>query len=67
MSYHNCNETLGWGSSRIATKYVYEQLNDIKNSRGSRYKIRREINKFLESLAHNYQVDTGNKIMEEIK
>lgn len=67
-------ETQGYGSSMIATKYVYERINDIIEKSQDKHRI--EINTFMElqqsmlselkelqkELAHNYQVDTKEKI-----
>jgi len=67
-------ETQGYGSSMIATKYVYERINDIIEKSQDKHRI--EINTFMElqqsmlselkelqkELAHNYQVDTKENI-----
>ena len=69
-------ETQGYGSSMVATKYVYERINDIIANSEDEHRIK--INTFLElhqsmlselkelqeELAHNYQVDTKKNITD---
>ena len=69
-------ETQGYGSSMVATKYVYEIINDIIENSEDKHRIK--INTFLElnksmlselkelqeELAHNYQVDTKENITD---
>ena len=69
-------ETQGYGSSMVATKYVYERINDIIENSEDKHRIK--INTFLElhksmlselkelqkELAHNYQVDTKENITD---
>ena len=69
-------ETQGYGSSMVATKYVYERINDIIENSENEHRIK--INTFMElhksmlselkelqdELAHNYKVDTKEKITD---
>jgi heme oxygenase len=69
-------ETQGYGSSMVATKYVYERINDIIQKSEDKHRI--EINTFMElhksmlselkelqeELAHNYKVDTKENITD---
>tara|TARA_Y100001937_G_C6941882_1_gene250743 strand:- start:1 stop:219 length:219 start_codon:yes stop_codon:yes gene_type:complete len=69
-------ETQGYGSSMVATKYVFERINDIIANSEDEHRIK--INTFMElhksmlselkelqkELAHNYQVDTKEKITD---
>ncbi len=57
-------ETQGWGDSMIATKYVYERIYDILDGKGSDMSF--DLSRFLDELAHNYKVDTGNLIGEDL-
>lgn len=57
-------ETQGWGDSTIATKYVYDRLQDALLTafiEDVPYKIQ----DFMKELEHNYKVDTGNLIAEK--
>jgi phosphosulfolactate synthase (CoM biosynthesis protein A) len=53
--------TLGWGNSRVATKYIYERIHDILNMENKEV-VYSYLSEFLDELAHNYEVDTGDKI-----
>ena len=69
-------ETQGYGSSMVATKYVYERINDIISNSEDEHRIK--INTFMElyksmlselkelqnELAYNYQVDTKQNITD---
>lgn len=57
-------EKNGWGDSMIATKYVYQKIYDIldENYADSSY----ELSRFMDELAHNYHIDTGRKIKEDL-
>tara|TARA_B100000519_G_C13822534_1_gene241040 strand:- start:206 stop:430 length:225 start_codon:yes stop_codon:yes gene_type:complete len=64
-------ETQGYGSSMIATKYVYERINDIiENEKNmpcggsGRDQMLSELKELQKELAHNYQVDTKEKITD---
>tara|TARA_R110000744_G_C19041330_1_gene526701 strand:- start:386 stop:565 length:180 start_codon:yes stop_codon:yes gene_type:complete len=56
-------ETNGWGESSVATKYVYERLHHVLDNRDMAF----ELSRFLDELAHNYKVDTGRLIGEEVE
>jgi len=52
-----------WGDSAVATKYIYQRLHgilDLEDSEDVAYHLSR----FMDELAHNYKVDTGEKIGE---
>lgn len=55
--------TLGWGNSRVATKYIYERVHGILDGRVADMPY--ELSRFMDELAHNYDVDTGEKIGAE--
>lgn len=69
-------ETQGYGSSMIATKYVYERINDIIENSEDEHRIKintfmelhksmlSELKELQEELAHNYQVDTKENITD---
>ena len=69
-------ETQGYGSSMIATKYVYERINDIIENSEDEHRIKintfmelhksmlSELKELQEELAHNYKVDTKEKITD---
>jgi len=60
-------ETQGYGSSMVATKYVYERINDIvdyQNKEQSYSLILVHLKELQEELAHNYKVDTKEKITD---
>ena len=69
-------ETQGYGSSMIATKYVYERINDIIANSEDEHRIKintfmelhksmlSELKELQEELAHNYQVDTKENITD---
>jgi hypothetical protein len=47
-------------SSSVATKYIYERLHDILDSKDMAF----ELSRLMDELAHNYKVDT-NKLIGE--
>ena len=51
----------GWGDSRVATKYIYERVYGILDGVDD---VFLELSGLLDELAHNYEVDTGEKIGE---
>jgi hypothetical protein len=55
-------ETNGWGDSMVATKYIYERVHGILDGRVT--DMPHELSRFMDELAHNYRVDTGNLIGE---
>ena len=60
-------ETQGYGSSMVATKYVYERLKDIQEcvQYVSRSTIESVIEDYLKELENNYKVDTGKDIFKK--
>ena len=57
-------ETNGWGNSMIATKYVYQRVYGILDSKEE--DMAYLLSRFLEELAHNYKADTNKLIGEEV-
>ena len=69
-------ETQGWGSSMVATKYVYERINDLIENSEDKHRIKintfmelhksmlSELKELQEELSHNYQVDTKENITD---
>jgi hypothetical protein len=51
-------------SSSVATKYIYERLHDILD--GSKKEMAYELSRLMDELAHNYKVDTGRLIGEDL-
>ena len=58
-------ETQYWGDSTVATKYVYQRIHDIldMNEYGD---VAYSLSRLMDELAHNYKVDTGSLIGEEV-
>jgi hypothetical protein len=56
------HETNGWGSSMIATKYVYQRVHDLLDADLEGSDLCYELSRFMDELAHNYKVDTGKPI-----
>jgi hypothetical protein len=59
-------ETQGWGDSMIATKYVYDMIHSFLDCNLPKKEINFALSCFLDQLAHNYKVDTGKSIGEEV-
>ena len=58
-------ETQYWGNSTVATKYMYERIHDILDM--NEYEdVAYSLSRLMDELAHNYKVDTGNLIGEEL-
>jgi hypothetical protein len=58
-------ETNGWGNSTVATRYAYQRIHgilDMTNEDDRCYHLSR----FMDELAHNYKVDTGKLIGEDL-
>lgn len=58
-------ETQGWGSSMVATKYIYERLTDLRDEVQNLNESRDAIKEFdlmLLELELNYLTDTGEKL-----
>lgn len=54
-----------WGDSRVATKYIYERINDILDM--NEYEdVAYSLSRLMDELAHNYKVDTGKLIGEDL-
>jgi hypothetical protein len=54
----------GWGNSSVATQYIYERVHGILD--GSKKDMAFELSRLLDELAHNYKVDTGKLIGEDL-
>ena len=57
-------KTQGWGDSVIATKYVYERVQDILN-KTTKNEICYDLSRLSDELAHNYKIDTNKLIGDE--
>jgi len=54
----------GFGNSSVATLYVYERVHGILDGRVA--DMPHELSRLLDELAHNYKVDTGKLIGEDL-
>lgn len=53
-----------WGDSTVATKHIYERINDILDM--NEYEdVAYSLSRLMDELAHNYKIDTGNLIAEK--
>ena len=52
----------GFGNSSVATLYIYERVHGILDSKDMAF----ELSRLLDELAHNYKVDTGKLIGENL-
>ena len=57
------DEFNGWGSSTVATKYIYQRVQDILDLKSSE-DITYHLSRLSDELARNYFVDTNKKIGE---
>ena len=58
-------ETQGWGDSMVATKYIYERINDILDM--NEYEdVAYSLSRLMDELANNYKTDTGKLIGEDL-
>ena len=55
------DKTLDWGNSTVATKYIYQRLNDILNKKTCD-EICYHLSRLSDELAQNYKVDTNKLI-----
>jgi len=51
-------------TSTVATKYVYERVQGIFNE-VDELEVEYQLHRFLDELAHNYKVDTGELLEVE--
>lgn len=58
-------KTQGWGDSMVATKYIYQRIHGILDM-DSTDDMCYHLSRLIEELAHNYKVDTGKKIGEDL-
>jgi hypothetical protein len=67
-------ETQGWGSSMVATKYMYQEIKEAKDLLFDELvclgmledsDAERALNCLMKMLAYNYKVDTGEEIRQE--
>jgi hypothetical protein len=58
-------KTQGWGDSMVATKYMYQRIHGILDM-DSEDDMCYHLSRLLGELAHNYTVDTGKKIGEDL-
>ena len=52
-----------WGDSKVATKYIYARIWDILDGPDD---LAAELSRLMDELAHNYKVDTGRLIGEDL-
>ena len=55
-------QTLGWGDSMVATKYIYQRLHDILDKK-TKDEICYHLSRLSDELAHNYKIDTNHRDM----
>ena len=55
------DQSNGWGSSTVATAYIYERLHHILDSESNEVLLQ-ELSGLSEELATNFHTDTGVKI-----
>jgi len=67
-------ETQGWGSSMVATKYMYQEIKEAKEllvdelvslEMLDESDAEKQLNCLMKMLAYNYKADTGEEIREE--
>ena len=67
-------ETQGWGSSMVATKYMYQEIKEAKEllvdelvslEMLDESDAEKQLNCLMKMLAYNYKSDTGEEIREE--
>jgi hypothetical protein len=51
--------------SRVSTKYIYHQIHDILNM-NEYADVAYSLSRLMDELAHNYKVDTGKLIGEDL-
>ena len=56
-------KTNGWGNSTVATKYIYQRIQDILDLKSDE-DMAYHLSRLSDELAHNYFVDTNKKIGE---
>ena len=54
-----------WGNSTVATLYMYQRVWDILNL-GTEGEVCYALSRLHDELAHNYFVDTGRKVGEDL-
>jgi hypothetical protein len=57
-------ETQGWGDSMVATKYIYQRIHGILDGRVM--DMPHELSRLMDEMAHNYKVDAGKLIGEDL-
>ena len=67
-------ETQGWGSSMVATKYMYQEIKEAKEllvdelvslEMLDESDAEKQLNCLMKMLAYNYKADTSKDIREE--
>lgn len=54
-----------WGNSVVATKYIYQRIHDILDVKEV-IDVSFELSRLMDEMAHNYKVDTGRLIGEDL-
>ena len=57
-------QTLGYGNSMVATKYIYERLQDIL-SKQTEDEICYHLSILSDELAYNYKIDTNEEVQSK--
>jgi hypothetical protein len=55
----------GFGNSSVSTQYIYQRIHDILDVKQV-IDVSFELSRLLDELAHNYKVDTGRLIGEDL-
>jgi len=55
-----------WGHSTVATKYIYDIVYSFIDANLTKQQMDWELSRFMDELAHNYKIDTGKRIGEEL-
>jgi hypothetical protein len=58
-------ETNGYGDSVVATQYIWSRINYIMSNCFDE-ELEDQLFSLMDELAHNFTVDTGKKITEEV-
>jgi hypothetical protein len=59
------NMNNGFGNSSVSTQYIYQRIHDILDVKQV-IDVSFELSRLLDELAHNYKVDTGRLIGEDL-
>lgn len=54
-----------WGDSSVSTKYMYHRIYAILDLKKNK-DVHHHLSRLMDELAHNFKVDTGNFIGEDL-